>query len=443
MAVENDDFILTFNKEGKMLVLSTERSKNLKIGPSFWSIIIIFLCLTTFVLTQVALAADKDPIKIGFIAPVTGGHAKLGMDMVAGFKMFLDEIDYTVAGRKIELLVQDEQKPAVAVTTARKFIVHDKVDLIAGVLLTGSAYALTPLVTEKKVPLIVTIAAGDDVTQRKRSKYVARLSFSASEMSHIAGDFAYKELGWRKAVTFAWDRAWGHESAGGFHRAFEDAGGKVIQKIWPPAGTMDFGPYVANLNREADGLFDCITGGASIRFLRALRDTGRKWQVIGPGMITDETFFKALGDVGVGVYSVFPYCVTLKTPENIEFQERASKLLKKGEVAPGFFSICYTAARFIIQTIDAIDGNVEDTDRFLEALRSLELKSIRGPLRLDEYGHPIQNQYVRRVDKVNGTYQNTVIKTYPMVTQFFKFVPEEQLKQPPYTRDYPPCKFCE
>jgi len=402
--------------------------------------IILLAFLMTFGFSQVAIAA-KRPIKIGFIAPVAGGHAKLGMDMVAGFKMYLDEINYTVAGRKIELLVQDEQKPAVAVTTARKFIVHDKVDLIAGLLFTGSAYALIPVVTDQKTPLIVCIAAADDVTQRKHSKYVMRLSFGASEMSHIAGDYAYKELGWRKAATVAWDRAWGHESAGGFHRAFEEAGGKVIQKIWPPPGSMDFGPFVANLDREADGLFDCITGGASIRFLRALRDTGRKWEVIGPGMITDETFFKALGDVGIGVYSVFPYSTALKTSENIKFQERGRKL-RKGEDPPGFFAINYTAARFIIQAIESINGNVEDTDAFIKAMKSLKLQSLRGPLKLDKYGHPIQNQYIRRMEKVGGSYQNTVIKTYPMVTQFFKFDPEKYLKQPSYTRDYPPCKFC-
>ncbi|MCK4785143.1 MAG: hypothetical protein KAV87_15445, partial [Desulfobacteraceae bacterium] len=113
-----------------------------------------------------------------------------------------------------------------------------------------------------------------------------------------------------------------------------------------------------------------------------------------------------------------------------------------GEDPPGFFSICYTAARFIIQAIDSINGNVEDTDGFIKALRSLELQSLRGPLKLDKYGHPVQNQYVRRMEKVGGSYQNTVIKTYPMVTQFYKFDPEEYLKQPSYTRDYPPCKFC-
>jgi branched-chain amino acid transport system substrate-binding protein len=271
-----------------------------------------------------------------------------------------------------------------------------------------------------------------------------RLSFSASEVSHIAGDYAYNELGWRNAVTFAWDRAWGHESAGGFQRGFEAAGGKVIQKIWPPAGTVDFGPYVANLNSEADGLFDCITGAATVRFMQALKDTGHDWKVIGTGPAFDETFFKALGDLALGAYSVYPYSGALDTPENKDYQERARKLgyAKPGENPPAFFSVCYTSARWITEAIKAIDGNVEDAEAFLKALRSLKFASIRGPLTLDKYGHPIQNVYVRQVEKVDGSYQNTVIKTYPQAGQFFKFDPEEQLKSPPYSRDYPPCKYC-
>ena len=424
-----------------MSISSAWKLGKMKIWQRFGIAIILTACLMTVGFNKVAIAAEKGPIKIGFIAPVTGGHAKMGMDMVSGFKMYLDEIGYTVAGRKIELIVQDEQNPATAMTTARKFIVHDKVDLIAGLLLTGVAYALTPLVTAEKVPLAVCIAAGDDVTQRKRSDYVTRLSFSASEMSHIAGDYAYKELGWRKAVTFAWDRAWGHESAGGFHKAFEAAGGQVIQKIWPPAGTVDFGPYVANLNREADGLFDCVTGAATIRFMRALKDTGRSWKIIGPGPITDETFFKGMGDLGLGVYTVFPYSAALDTPANRAYQERGRTLLK-GENPPSYYSICYSSAKWITEAIKAVNGKVENTDAFLKAMRSLQVDTIRGPIKLDPYGHPIQNMYVRRVDKVNGKLQNAVVKTYPNVTQFFTFDPEKQLQQPAYSRDYPPCKNC-
>ena len=80
----------------------------------------------------------------------------------------------------------------------------------------------------------------------------------------------------------------------------------------------------------------------------------------------------------------------------------------------------------------------------MAALRSVEIpNSLRGPLKMDKYGQLIQNQYIRRVDKVGGQYQNTIIDTYPNPTQFWKYDPETYLKDPVYTRDNPPCRYCE
>ena len=105
---------------------------------------LIGLCAFSVALIMVSAdlqAAEKGPIKIGYICPSTGNFAQMGMDMVDGFKMFLDEINYTVAGRKIELIVEDEgDSPATAVTKARKLVTADKVHLMAGVFLTPSAY---------------------------------------------------------------------------------------------------------------------------------------------------------------------------------------------------------------------------------------------------------------------------------------------------------------
>jgi len=64
-------------------------------------------------------------------------------------------------------------------------------------------------------------------------------------------------------------------------------------------------------------------------------------------------------------------------------------------------------------------------------------------LKVDKYGQIIQDQLVRRVDKVKNQYQNTVIDKYPAPTQFWKYDPDTIMKQSSYTRDYPPCKYCE
>ena len=112
------------------------------------------------VLVPAAPAADKPPIKIGFIAPKTGNFAQFGIDMLDGFKLYLNEIDYTIAGRKVEVIEEDEgSTPANAVSKARKLITHDKVQLIAGLFFAAAAYAVAPVVQEAEVPLVITAAA--------------------------------------------------------------------------------------------------------------------------------------------------------------------------------------------------------------------------------------------------------------------------------------------
>jgi len=392
----------------------------------------------------VALAAEKGPIKIGFIAPHTGNFAQIGLDMVDGFKMYLNEINYTVAGRKIELIVEDEgDNPSAAVTKMRKLITQDKVNLVAGVMMTSAAYAVSPVCESASVPLIITFSAGDDLTQRKSSKYLTRVSFTGGELGHVAGDYAYNKLGWRKVATIAMDYGWGHENVGGFQTVFEELGGKVIQKVWTPVTTMDFGPYVASLKRDADGIFDVITGAASVRFIKSMRSSGLmdKWKIVVPGTATDESLLPALGDAGLGVLSVFNWSAALNTPENAQFREKAPKLLKR-EATCGM-ALCYTGADVIARAIKAVNGDVENKDKFLQALRVDIPSSLRGPLKIDKYGHVIQNVYIRRVDKAGNNYQNTIVETYPNVTQFYKFDPETYLKTPVYGRDYPPCKNCE
>ena len=396
-------------------------------------------------LVPVTIAQDKPPIKIGFITPRTGNFAQMGIDMSDGFKLYLSENDFRIAGRKVELIEEDEgATPASGVSKARKLIEHDKVHLIAGLFSAATAYAVAPVVQEAGVPLVVTIAASDDLTQRKASKYIARVSFTGGELGHVAGDYAYRKLGWRKVAAIAMDYGWGHETTGGFQRVFEELGGKVIQKVWTPVNTNDFGPYVASLKPEADGILDVVTGAASIRLINEMRKTGLldKKKVLAAGSSTDETLLTALGDTALGVLTFYPWSQALDTPENKRFVDKLKQVTKKEYVGTAA-AISYGAGMWIAEAIKAVGGDVENKDKFFSTLRATEIKSSpRGPIKIDKYGHIVQNVYIRRVDKVGNLYQNTVVETYPAVSQFFKFNPDEFLKQPVYGRDNPACKYC-
>ena len=89
-------------------------------------------------------------------------------------------------------------------------------------------------------------------------------------------------------------------------------------------------------------------------------------------------------------------------------------------------------------------ATVSNNEAFLAALRKVEIPDApRGPIKLDAYDNPIQNIYVRKVEKKNGELWNTVIHTFPAVSQFWKYAPEEFIKQPVYSRDFPPCQYCQ
>ncbi len=107
---------------------------------------------------------------------------------------------------------------------------------------------------------------------------------------------------------------------------------------------------------------------------------------------------------------------------------------------PSYYSEnSYTAGLFILTGLEAVGGRIEDRAAFVAAVRKVVLPNApRGPVRLDPWGNPIQNVYVRRVDLVGGEPQNTVVSTYPHVSQFWTWSPAEYLKRPVYTRDLPP-----
>ena len=169
--------------------------------------------------------------------------------MVNGFQLYLDEHDNKLGGMDVKFIVEDNQgKPDTGVTKAKKLILQDKVHMFIGGLLASTGYALAPVSTAEKTLYISSVSSADDLTQRQLGKYpyFLRTSWSRSLPHHPLGQWAC-DNGYKKVITIAADYAFGYETAGGFQTAFEDCGGKVIQKIWPPLGTKDFGPYIPTI----------------------------------------------------------------------------------------------------------------------------------------------------------------------------------------------------
>jgi branched-chain amino acid transport system substrate-binding protein len=387
-------------------------------------------------------AQAKGPIKIGLIVPLSGGMAATGKDMLNGMQLYLEEIGYQAAGRKIELIVEDDEAvPATSLTKTRKLVEKDGVHLMTGGLMASTGYALAPYIDSKEIPTTYPIMAPDDLTQRQRAKWIVRTGWNSSQPNHALGEYTFQTLKHKKAVIMGLDYAFGWESAGGFQKTFEEAGGKVIQKIWCPLTVTDFSPYLSQISKDADVVYILFLGRSTLQFTKQYQEFGLKGKlpVVGGGTSTDEHALPSMGDEALGIITALHYSEALDNPANKKFVKAFREKAKK---AASYYSEgTYTGSRWIVEAIKAVKGDVENRPRFMEALRKVDIKDVpRGPFKLDAYGNPVQNIYIRKVERVGGELQNTVVYTYPNVSQFWKYKPEEFLKQPVYSREYPPLK---
>src|SRR5437016_4166450 len=131
------------------------------------------------------------------------------------------------------------------------------------------------------------------------------------------------------------------------------------------------------------------------------------------------------------------YSAALDTAENRRFVQA---VLAEYKVVPGFYTAgTYVSGMYLESALNAVKGRFEDKPAFVRALHDVRLeRSPMGPIRIDEYGKPVLNIYVRRVERKDGRLVNSIVARSEEVTQFWSFDPPKFLAAPGYSRDYPP-----
>jgi len=375
----------------------------------------------------------QEPVRIGYIYTSTGPFAQTGLDMRDGFLLYLGEVGSKAGGRAIDVIEESigSNKPDEALTKARKLVERDKVHVLGGVNATPEAYALRPYVTDRTVPTVIMLAGADGITQKLKSEYVFRSSFANSDSSHPFGEWAYKQ-GYRKVVLIVQDFGAGYEQIGGFARTFIEAGGQVTQEIYPPLGTPDFAPYLGQIRRDADAVMAFVAGADALRFVIQYAEFGLKGKLplIGKGYLVDEVILPKQGDTALGIVTSLHWSAALEIPANKRFLEAYAAKYRRP--ATTYSEQGYVGAQMIVQALEAVKGKIENKEAFLAALGRVEIDAPRGKVRLDAYHNPIHPIYIRKVEKKDGVLQNTVIATYPNVSQFWKWSPEAYLAMPAY-----------
>jgi branched-chain amino acid transport system substrate-binding protein len=382
--------------------------------------------------------AENPPVKVGLLTVKTGPLAQGGVQMEQGTALFFKHVGNKLAGRPVELIIADTGgNPAGTKTKAQELIERDHVDMIFGPLAAFELLAISDYAAQQKCP-ILSLAAAEDMTQRKPNPYFIRCSATSAQAMHPLADYARKELKYLVVITVANDFAFGYEEIGGFQRVFEDEGGHVKAKLWPPLVTPDYTPFLAQMS-GVDAVVSGLGGSNPVKFMLQYKDQGIAVPLLGGGVAMDDGLLKSFGEEAIGVISSSAYTVDLDTPSNRRYVE--DSIRDYGGVPGSYAAGLYCNGMVAEAALQKTAGKTDDKDALIQAMRAVSLTdSPRGPFYFDHFGNVVGDIFIRRCERRDGKLVNTTIKIYHDVSQFWTYDEKWFLAQPVYSRDYPPLK---
>jgi branched-chain amino acid transport system substrate-binding protein len=380
------------------------------------------LCLFTLSASLTGSAGAQDVIKVGLVMPMTGALAAAGREAVAGAQLYMAQHGNTVAGKKIELIVKDDQTmPDNSRRLTQELIVNDHVSLL-GAGSTPAAMSMAPIATEGKIATVVMISGTSVVTER--SPYYVRTSFTLGQQSGIIADWAIKN-GSRKAVSIQSDFAPGAEAGNVFAQHFIKGGGQVLDTLKVPLANPDFSPFLQRAaDLHPDVLFVFVPAGQAGTLARQFAERGLDKsgiKLIGPGDIVDDDDLPSTGNILLGVVTAGFYSAAHPSALNKEY---VAAYQKATGYRANFISVGGYDGMHLIYAALKKTGGKTDGDVLVSAMKGMAWESPRGPISIDPRTRDIiQNIYIRRIEMVDGAPWAVEFETFPNVKDPLKETP--------------------
>jgi branched-chain amino acid transport system substrate-binding protein len=364
-------------------------------------------------------AFAADPVKIGLVLPMTGPFGAYGKQIEHGIRLYLAANGDEIAGRKIQIIVRDDNPGTagdVSKRLAQELVVKDQVDLLAGFGLTPAALAVAPLSAEAKKPMIVMNAATSIITTR--SPYIVRVSHTLPQDTAPIATWAAKN-NLKRVYTLVADFGPGIDAETQFKKTFTAAGGEIVGEVRVPVRNPDFSPFLQRVrDAKPEALFLFLPPGAeTISFIKSFAERGLPQagvRIIATGDLTDEDILDGLGESAVGIVTAFHYSQVHKSPENAAYTAAYAKAYPNDR--PNFMSVAgYDGMRLIADVLKKTGGST-DPDKFIEAAKGMSWMSPRGRVTIDPATRDIvQTVYIRKVENVGGHLQNVEFDSVPDV----------------------------
>jgi branched-chain amino acid transport system substrate-binding protein len=360
------------------------------------------------------LAQTRAPIRLGNLNTFTGGLAYAGTEHWDATNLYFDSINWTIAGRKVEIIKEDDQfNPQIGLQKAKKLVESDQVDLLFGVQASNVALAVLNYMKQQKAFYVVT-GAGTDALTWERNPYVFRSSISSYQLSLPMAGYVYDNLG-KQIVLTASDYAGGHDVMALFKGPYVAKGGTVLKEMYPPLGTTDFSPYLTDIKAiNPPVTYDFMPGADAFRFVQQYTEFGLKEKMPLTGFTMIDSQTSSLGKAGIGIISALTFVDSLDNPEAQKF---TADYRAKYKTSPDLFSeYGYVGARVIAEALQMTDGDASDKNKLAEAMAKVSFKAPRGPFKFDPVTHnPIQDIYIAQVIESGDKISTKVLSTASQV----------------------------
>lgn len=367
-------------------------------------------------------------------AQLEGVLASGGQDAYRCVRMLLEEINYTVAGRKIEWIRESSNGHADhALARARKLVEQDDVDIVLGPLNGAEGIAVRDYSRTLVGKTIVNgTSAAVDTTLRNPSPNFFRFTTDGAQWMAGLGNYVRKNLDIDEVCVVSSDYAFPYAQVFGFSIEYSLAGGK-IHYIWSPFGTSDYSSIIAQIPKTAKALIVSYGGSDGLAFLTQYAQAGGSLPLIGGTLLADQSMLSARGPhrrIMQGMISAGPIA---DINDNDYWKDFVARYRKRwngegGFQSPSVFGFTYyTNLQALLLGLEAVHGDLSNNQKdFQAALAKVQFINQMGAhVKLDHNRQAISDNFVNRIEERDGRGQTVVFKKIVGVTQTLG-IPEDK-----------------
>jgi branched-chain amino acid transport system substrate-binding protein len=359
----------------------------------------------------------------------------------------------TIGGKDIEIVGYGcaDDTADKAIEEARRLVEQEDADILVGPLSGDEGIAVANYAKENPEKTFVNgIAGAQDSTLKVQAPNFFRFHPDGAQWSAGLGDYAYNELGWKKAAIVGDDYSFPYTSLAGFVAEYCAIGGDITKRVWAPLGEEDYSSYISQIPEDIDGLYVGIGGSGLINFLKQYKEQRGEIdtkKMMGNVFWDDPLVLKEVGKDLIGGVTGAMTAADSNEPAVTSYIEDL-KTNYGDEIAgagPSVFTYgYYTGMTAVLKALEEVEGNVEDQAPLQEALAALTLTGDEAPwgdVSLDENRQAISNVFVKKIvaDKTgDGVPDVQTISRIPDVDQTFNGVFSADTPAP--DRDNPECE---